>query len=66
MINPEYSYLEKKIISKVDRFKLSKGDDLELKKNFNNAVILITGASGSIGNSVVRKISAYNFKELIF
>ena len=65
MINPEYSYLEKKIISKVDRFKLSKGDDLELKKNFNNAVILITGASGSIGNSVVRKISAYNFKELI-
>ena len=65
MINPEYLFLEKKIISKVDRFKLSKADNLELKKNFHNSVILISGAAGSIGSSFVKKIRVYNFKELI-
>ena len=34
MINPEYLYLEKKIISKIDRFKLSKSDKFELQKIF--------------------------------
>ena len=65
MINPEYLYLEKKIISKIDEFKLSKSDKFELQKNFHNSIILISGAAGSIGSSFAKKISVFNFKELI-
>lgn len=65
MINSEYLYLEKKIISKIDRFKLSKSDKFELQKNFHNSIILISGAAGSIGSSFAKKISVFNFKELI-
>ncbi len=50
MINQEYLDLEKKIISKNNRFNLSKSDKFELKKNFFNSNILITGAAGSIGS----------------
>ncbi len=65
MINQEYLDLEKKIISKNNRFNLSKSDKFELKKNFFNSNILITGAAGSIGSAFVKLLKSYKFKNLI-
>nr|WP_299109725.1 nucleoside-diphosphate sugar epimerase/dehydratase [uncultured Winogradskyella sp.] len=37
----------------------------DLEDQYDNQVILITGAAGSIGSEIARKASLYNFKKLI-
>ncbi|WP_296386354.1 nucleoside-diphosphate sugar epimerase/dehydratase [Winogradskyella sp.] len=37
----------------------------DLEDQYDNKVILITGAAGSIGSEICRKISLYNYKKLI-
>jgi len=37
----------------------------DLEEQYDNKVILITGAAGSIGSEICRKISLYNYKKLI-
>ncbi len=37
-----------------------------LKNEFNNKVILITGAAGSIGSEISRQVALYKYKKLIF
>ena len=37
-----------------------------LKKEFNEKIILITGAAGSIGSEIARQIASYNYKKIIF
>ena len=37
----------------------------DLEEQYDNNVILITGAAGSIGSEIARKASLYNFKKLI-
>ncbi|MEP5254121.1 MAG: nucleoside-diphosphate sugar epimerase/dehydratase [Winogradskyella arenosi] len=37
----------------------------DLESQYNNKVILITGAAGSIGSEICRKISLYNYSTLI-
>ena len=59
-----YKFYENKIISSKDRFKLSSIDYKELKNDFNNANVLVLGASGSIGNVFVKKLIKLNFKNL--
>ncbi len=63
MIN-EYLYkpFEEKTISNVNRFKISKKDLNELKKSFNNKIVLISGAAGSIGSQFSKDIFNYNLK----
>jgi len=58
------SELESKIISKKNRYKLSKIEELEIKKKLSNQNILISGACGSIGKFFTKKILNYNFKNL--
>jgi FlaA1/EpsC-like NDP-sugar epimerase len=36
-----------------------------LQKEFNNKVILVTGAAGSIGSEIIRQISTFNVRKLI-
>lgn len=67
MINKKlinYNFIEKKIISNVDRFKLTIAETDEIKKDLKNSVILVSGATGSIGKSFVEKIVNFNFKKL--
>ncbi len=59
-----YKYYENKIISNKDRFKLSSKDEREIKNGFNNANVLILGASGSIGAVFSKRILKFNFKTL--
>ena len=59
-----YNIIEKKIRSNVDRFKLTIEETRTLKKDIKNAVILVSGATGSIGKPFVEKIINYNFKKL--
>ncbi len=58
------NFLEKKIISKKNRFRISKKEQVEIKKSFHNENILITGACGSIGSAFTKKILNYNYKSL--
>lgn len=51
MKNLHISSIEKKIITKKNRFFFIKEDILEIKKIFNKKNILILGAAGSIGSS---------------
>ena len=63
MINENlYKYFEREVISKVNRFEISKKDFNELKKSFQNKIILISGAAGSIGSQFSKDIFKYNFK----
>ena len=57
-----YKSFEKEIISKFNRFKINKKDLNELKKSFKNKVVLISGASGSIGSQFSKDIFKYNLK----
>ena len=57
-------FLEKKIISKKNRFKLSNQENQEIKNLFKNKNILIIGASGSIGLKFSLKLINYEFKKL--
>jgi len=36
-----------------------------LEKEFNNKIVLITGAAGSIGSEITRQIEHFNYKQLI-
>lgn len=56
--------LEKKIISKKNRFDLSKEEQNEINKSFNEEIVLITGACGSIGSAFTKKILKLNYKTL--
>ena len=38
----------------------------ELEHEYENKVILITGAAGSIGSEIARKLTSYKYKKLIF
>lgn len=45
-------------------------EPIEIENNalldeFNNQVLLVTGAAGSIGSEIVRKLSAFHYKQLI-
>lgn len=40
-------------------------DNPILHEEYNNQVILVTGAAGSIGSELVRKLSVYNYKKLL-
>ncbi len=64
MIN--LNYYEKKIISSNNRFILSYKESKELKKNFKNSIILITGACGSIGQEISKEIIKYKFSKIFF
>ena len=63
MIN-EFFYrpLEKKIISKNQRFKILKKDLIELRSTFRNKNILISGAAGSIGSQFTKDIWKHKLK----
>ncbi|WP_179006898.1 polysaccharide biosynthesis protein [Winogradskyella forsetii] len=37
----------------------------DLEEQYDNKVIIITGAAGSIGSEICRKVSLYNYKKLI-
>lgn len=37
----------------------------DLEEQYDNKVILVTGAAGSIGSEICRKVSLYNYKKLI-
>ena len=63
MINENlYKHFETETISKVNRFEIRKKDLNELKKSFQNKIILISGAAGSIGSQFSKDIFKYNFK----
>lgn len=63
MINEHlYKNFETKTISKINRFEINKKDLNELKKSFQNKIILISGAAGSIGSQFSKDIFKYNFK----
>jgi FlaA1/EpsC-like NDP-sugar epimerase len=36
-----------------------------LHKEFNNKIILVTGAAGSIGSEITRQLASFNYKQLI-
>tara|TARA_B100000780_G_C21093709_1_gene440912 strand:+ start:407 stop:1588 length:1182 start_codon:yes stop_codon:yes gene_type:complete len=55
---------EKLLVSKKNRFSLSISETNEIKEDFKNENILITGASGSIGKAFTTKILSYDFKNL--
>ena len=63
MHNKEIHFLEKKFISKIDRFALSSNELDELKKFFK-ANVLIVGAAGSIGSVFVSNLEKFNFSNL--
>ena len=56
--------LEKKLISKNNRFSLKKKQDLELIKKFNHSNVIILGAAGSIGQKFTINFLKFNFKNL--
>lgn len=37
----------------------------DLEEQYDNKIVLITGAAGSIGSEIVRKLSLYNYKKLV-
>ena len=57
-------FLEKKIISKVNRFQLNRREFQEIKKTFKNSNILLLGAAGSIGREFAKKILEFNYKKI--
>lgn len=59
-----YYQLEKKIISKNDRFNLNKKQILELKKDFNKSVIMVVGSAGSIGKEVTMRLINFDFQKM--
>ena len=57
-----YKQFEEIAISKINRFKIIKKDLKELKKTFNNKIVLISGAAGSIGSQFSKDIFNHNLK----
>ena len=60
----DLEFLEKKIISQKNRFKLDKEENKEIKKIFANKTVLIIGASGSIGSKFSLDLINHKFKKL--
>ena len=60
----DIEFLEKKIISKKNRFKLNNQEKKEISKLFENKNILVIGASGSIGSKFSLELINYKFKRL--
>ena len=58
------NFLEKKIISKKNRFEITKKELIEIKKLFSKENVLITGTCGSIGRAFAKKILNFNYKNL--
>ena len=58
------SFLEKRVISKKNRFQITKKEQNEIKKLFDKENILITGTCGSIGKAFTKKILNLNYKNL--
>lgn len=58
------NYLQQKIISKKNRFKILKKEILEIEKLFVNANVLITGACGSIGKAFTKEMLNFKYKNL--
>ena len=56
--------LEKKIISKKNRFDISKKEQNKIKEIFHKETILITGTCGSIGAAFAKKILKFDYKTL--
>ena len=56
--------LETKIFGKRNRFELTKKEKIELKKDFKNSNILITGAAGSIGSIFTKELKNFDFKKI--
>lgn len=63
--NLTQNFLEKKLISKKNRYSLSEVESNYIKKLFQNKNIFIAGACGSIGCEFVFKIINYKFKKLL-
>ena len=63
-ILPSIDFLEKKIISRENRFDIIKKEKVEIKNLFKKKNILITGACGSIGVAFTKKILNFNYKNL--
>ena len=57
-------HLEKKIISKSNRFKLTETQIKEIHKKFKNSNILILGAAGSIGSKFVLEFLNIKFHKI--
>lgn len=53
-------FLEKKIISKTNRFQLNPKELKEIKNTFKNSNVLLLGAAGSIGKECTKKILKFN------
>ena len=58
------SKLESKIFGKNNRFQLTTKEKKELKKDFKNSTILITGAAGSIGSIFTKELKNFDFKKI--
>ena len=56
--------LERLLVSNINRFCLTNPEKKEIKNDFKNQNILITGASGSIGKAFTAEILNYDFKNL--
>jgi len=58
------SFIEKKIISRKNRFEVIKKEQIEIKKLFHGENVLITGTCGSIGSAFTKRILNFNYKNL--
>ena len=58
------SFIQKKIISKKNRFEIIKKEQIEIKELFHGENVLITGTCGSIGSAFTKKILNFNYKNL--
>lgn len=65
MLSKKYSNIERSIISKVNRFKLSRIEKQELINDFKYSNFLIVGAAGSIGSAFIEILLKYDHKSLI-
>ena len=62
----DLKFFEKKIISKENRFRLNNKENKEINKLFFNKIVLVVGASGSIGSKFSLNLIKYKFKKLYF
>ena len=58
-----YYPIEKTVISNKNRFDLANEEIKELKKDFFNSSVLLTGGAGSIGSQFCEDLIKYNLKE---
>ena len=62
MLFENYQVFERKIISKVDRFRLNTIERSEISSDLNNSSILVLGAAGSIGSVFTKEFQIINLK----